>query len=132
MVEAADLILTASRDVSAGISTVSLGARVRTFTLRRAAAGARYVAAHLDAGELPPGAPPLPPGDDVEGRWHWFVGELDASRGQAAMSPAPDPERPDDVPDPHLGEVLHPVALRAVAEACTDLVVGVQSVFAAG
>ncbi len=128
MVDAADLMLTASRDVSAGISTVSLPARARTLTIRRAAAGALYVAGFVGAGELPPGAPPLPPRDDLEGRWRWFVGELDASRGQAPLGDAPDPARPDDIPDPHQGGTTHDRAYGAIAVACRDLTEGVRTV----
>ncbi len=131
MVESADLILTATRELSSGVAGLSLASRPRTFTLMRAAASAAWVAWFVTSETLPPGAAPLPPAGDREARWAWLVGELDAARGQAPVLSSGPGAEVDDVPDPHAGETDHEITLRMIETACDLLLAAARVVLEA-
>jgi protein-tyrosine-phosphatase len=110
LVDWADLILVASREHGAAVAELSLPARTRTFTIRRAGRIADWLLAagmleaarpRAGAGQGPdrsaryaPGDPramvaPLPEG--VGARMAWLVDELDAARAMAAPDPGQAP-----------------------------------------
>lgn len=107
LVAGADLILTAARDHRSAVALLEPAARARTFTIRQAG---RIAAWMLEAGIVEAGrerraaeasgtavgwADQFAPGDpradvpalpaDLDDRWRWLVGELDAARGMAQL-----------------------------------------------
>lgn len=104
----ADLVLALDRTHRAAAARLAPQCRPRTFTLRQAAALAEHVAATLDGGQLPEGAPPLP--SEPRERLTWLVAELDAARALLAGWP----EGREDIPDDH-GAPDHSATLDDVA-----------------
>ena len=118
MVDQADLILALDRSHRSQLARVSAAARPRTFTLRQAAGLSQVIDGYLSNGELPPGAPALPP--QSEAALRWLVGELDAARGTPVGANETNEAmqwHEDDVPDPHvMGYQIHGAAIE-LAEA---------------
>jgi protein-tyrosine phosphatase len=120
LIESADLVLTAESEISAAVAVLSPKSRARTFTLLRAARNARWVSDRVAAGELPPGASPLPRPTSQVARWLWLVAEMDAARGHVPAT-YPLDDAGIDVPDPHVGAIEHPVALEMILHACAEI-----------
>lgn len=120
----ADLVLALARDHRAELARLRPAARPHTFTLEQAAVLATVVAATVEAGSLPEGAPPLPPADDPAARVRWLVAELDAARGTV-------PVDQEDVPDPHVpGGPSHEAAFAQLDAAAAALLAAVRTVLA--
>lgn len=116
--ERSDLILALDRGHRAALARLLPSSRPRTFTLRQAGLTADRLAESLKLGDLPPGAPPMP--DDLQQRFRWWVGELDAARAVIDLQPAakhvPLAIDPLDIPDPHVvGYQYHPITIELVA-----------------
>jgi protein-tyrosine phosphatase len=117
LADSAGLVLTAETPVTARAAEISPGTRNRTFRLAWAAAALDQLAAQVAVGDVPAGAPPLPPRGERDARWAWLVGELDAARGHVPVAGTVGPEV-YDVPDPHARLISHPDALNRIAAAC--------------
>lgn len=133
-----DLVLTMDRSHRSRLAQLLPAARSHTFTLRQAAGIAGAVAAHVADGELPAGAPPLPPGRTD--RLRWLIAELDAARGLTPVRPGNNPPQqdeglhwhPDDVPDPHVvGYQIHPMTVELIEQCVRDLTAAVDTIRAA-
>ena len=133
---AADLVLALDRGHSGAIAQLLPTARPRTFTLRQAAALMSPITASLATGDLPTGAPALPP--DISGRLEWIVTELDAGRGLSVIPADPDdptdPDQPEpqsspyDVLDPHVvGASYHATAANRVISATNRIAEGLKA-----
>jgi protein-tyrosine-phosphatase len=138
-----DLILTMERKHRGPIVVETPKVRSRVFTLIEAAQLADFIVTaglvldaangQLQAEEIEASTydfdsvPPLP--ESYEERWGWFVGELDAWRGQVPLNP----NIPDfgivDIPDPHdYQEDVHKDSLSRVEQAVEIFVKAITEV----
>jgi protein-tyrosine phosphatase len=117
----ADLVLVADRTHRSAAARLAPRCRPRLFTLTQAADLAEAVAAHLQRGELPEGAPSLP--TVPEERLRWLVAEMDAARGVRAGLP----DEADDIPDDH-GQHPHEATLQQVRAAAARIAAAMNTV----
>lgn len=107
----ADLILALDRTHRSTLARISPQSRSKTFTLRQAASFATHVRDTISTGNLPQGAPPIPPASEPNARLLWLVEEMGAARGLVpppGEKDAPDPWHELDIPDPHvIGYQIH-------------------------
>jgi protein-tyrosine phosphatase len=119
LVRGAGLVLVAESSVTAAVAELCPSARPRTFRLLWVATALTYVAGFVAAREVPPGAPPLP--TELEARWAWLVGELDAARGQLPALPIRGDDTFYDIGDPHDEVVTHTDAYHRISGACEQI-----------
>ena len=110
----ADLVLALDRTHLAAAARLAPECRPRMFTLRQAAAIAEHVAAALEWGGRPDGAPPLTA--SAMDHQTWLVAELDAGRGTVNGWP----EGREDIPDDH-GAPAHGASLDDVVATAGEL-----------
>jgi len=134
---AADLVLALDRDHSGAIARLLPAARPKTFTLRQAAALMSPLTKALAQGQLPQGAPALPPRAEPTARLDWVVAELDAGRGLSVIQPEAsdgaeerdEPQsNPYDVLDPHVvGPSYHASAASRIISATNRIAEGLTA-----
>jgi len=109
--DSADLILTADRTQRAWAARQRPDSRSRTLTLRQAAQSGSWIAGQIAAGEVPPGADPLP--SDQIARLRWLVQEMNAARALAGA-------HAQDVQDRH-GPADHTPTFTMVGDVAADI-----------